>query len=171
MVQEANGGSGWIGIPSVPPERVGQALASFLLAVAAATAVDVLLIRHNHGPEVWQLTAERVFDDGSSIVAWALAATWPLMEAMRMVIAGVFEKWTFRRGREQGLKEGQEVGREQGIEEGREQGIEEGREVGREEGREETQQLWETWLSRRRQAEARGEPFTEPPPGTGNGAA
>ena len=67
-----------------------------------------------------------------------------------MVIAGVFEKRTFRKGEEKGRAEGRE----------------EGRVEGREQGREENQRLWEAWLSRRLQAEARGEPFTEPPPGT-----
>ena len=148
MHQPENNPRTWIGIPSVPPERAAQAFASFYLAIAAAIAIDVLLIVHNHGPETWQLVAERVFDDGSSIVAWALAMTWPTMEAMRMVIARIMEKRTFLRGRAQGIEEGLEMGRE------------------------ETNRLWEAWYNRRLQAEARGEPFDEPRPGTdGDGTA
>ena len=66
-----------------------------------------------------------------------------------MVIARIMEKRTFLKGRAQG--------------------IEEGLEMGREEGREESNRLWEAWYNRRLQAEARGEPFDEPRPGTDYG--
>lgn len=101
MAREHNDRTGWIGIPSVPPERAAQAFIAFYLAIAAAIAIDVLLIAHNHHPETWQLTAEMVFDDGGQIVAWSLAATWPIMEAMRMVFASIFEKRAVNRGREE----------------------------------------------------------------------
>ncbi|MDE2786288.1 MAG: hypothetical protein OXL37_06455 [Chloroflexota bacterium] len=100
MSPQQNDRTGWIGIPSVPPERAAQAFVAFYLAIAAAIAIDILLITYNHQPETWQLTAERVFDDGGQIVAWALAATWPLMEAMRMVFATIFEKRTYQRGKD-----------------------------------------------------------------------
>ena len=74
---------------------------SFYAAIASAIAVDVLLITHNHRPETWQLTAEMVFDDGGQIVGWALAATWPLMEVMRVVLAGIWQERTRRRAREE----------------------------------------------------------------------
>ena len=57
-----------------------------------------------------------------------------------------------------------EEGREQGLEKGREQGIE----LGREEGRQELKALAAEvadWNRRRLEAEERGEPFDEPPPG------
>ncbi len=68
MAQEQNDRTGWIAIPSVPPERAAQAFASFYVAIAAAITIDVLLITHNHRPATWQLTAEMVFDDGGQIV-------------------------------------------------------------------------------------------------------
>ena len=132
MAEEQNDRAGWISILSVPPRRAGQAFVSFYAAIASAIAVDVLLIIHNHRPETWQLTAEMVFDDGSQILAWALAATWPLMEAMRMVLASIFEKRTYQRGKD------------------------------------DANRLWREWLRRREQAEARGEPFTEPAPDEDN---
>ena len=101
MASERNDRAGWIAIPSVPPERAAQAFASFYLAIAASVAIDILLIMHNHRPATWQLTAEMVFDDGSQIVAWALAATWPIMEVMRMVLGAIFEKRAVNRGREE----------------------------------------------------------------------
>ena len=101
MGQAQNDRAGWIGILSIPPRRAGQAFVSFYAAIASAIAVDVLLITHNHRPETWQLTAEMVFDDGGQIVAWALAATWPVMEAMRMVLASLWENRIRRRAREE----------------------------------------------------------------------
>ena len=101
MTSDQNGRTGWIAIPSVPPERAAQAFISFYLAIAAAIAIDVLLITHNHGPKTWQLTAEMVFDEGSQIVAWSLAATWPIMEAMRMVLASIWQKRKIREAREE----------------------------------------------------------------------
>ena len=152
MAEEQNDRAGWIAIPSVPPERAAQAFASFYLALAAAIAIDVLLITHNHRPATWQLTAELVFDDGSQILAWALAATWPLMEAMRMVLAGIWRERTRRQAREEGI----EIGKEEGIEIGLER----------------SNRRWREWVQRRELAEARGEPFNEPMPDeTGDGAS
>ena len=140
MTSDQNGRTGWIAIPSVPPERAAQAFVAFYLAISAAIAIDVLLITHNHGPKTWQLTAEMVFDDGGQIMAWALAATWPVMEAMRMVIARIMEKRTFLKGREEGREEGIAIGEER------------------------SNRRWREWVQRRDQAEARGETFTEPMP-------
>ena len=136
MASDQNSGRGWIGIPSVPPERAAQAFASFYIAIAAAITIDVLLITHNHRPATWQLTAEMVFDDGGQIVAWALAATWPIMEAMRMVLASIWRDRIRREAREEGIAIGEER----------------------------SNQRWREWVQRRDQAEAKGEPFTEPPP-------
>ena len=54
-----------------------------------------------------------------------------------------------------------EEGREQGLEKGREQGIE----LGLEQGREVLAAEVADWNRRRLEAEERGEPFDEPPPG------
>lgn len=142
--QQQEGRTGWIAIPSVPPERAAQAFAAFYSTIAAAIAIDILLITYNHRPATWQLTAEMVFDDGGQIMAWALAATWPIMEAMRMVIARIMEKQTYLKGHAQGMAEGRELGREL--------------------GKEETNRVWADWNRRRLRAETRGEPFTEPSP-------
>ena len=120
----------------MPPRRAGQAFASFYSAIVLAITIDVLLIRHNHSPETWQLTAEMVFDGGSQIVAWALAATWPIMEAMRMVLASLWQERTRRQAREEGIAIGEER----------------------------SNRRWREWVRRREQAEARGEPFAEPMP-------
>ena len=54
--------------------------------------------------------------------------------------------------------------REKLREEGRAQGREEGIEEGREQGRMDLAAKVEAWNARRLDAEARGEPFDEPPP-------
>jgi hypothetical protein len=60
-------------------------------------------------------------------------------------------------------KRGEERGIEQGIEIGEERGIETGRELER--------VAWLTWYKNMKDAEARGEPFDEPPPSMGNGSS
>ena len=47
----------------------------------------------------------------------------------------------------------------------------EGREKGREEGRAAANAEWIAWNGRRMEAEANGEPFTEPPPSQRNGSS
>ena len=48
MAEEERGAAVWIGVPSVPAGRIGQAFVSFYLAIGIATAVDSLLIVNNH---------------------------------------------------------------------------------------------------------------------------
>ena len=50
------------------------------------------------------------------------------------------------------------------INEGRREGREEGHEEGRREGSVERDAEWDAWLERMMAAQAKGEPFTEPPP-------
>ena len=49
--------------------------------------------------------------------------------------------------------------------------FESGKAEGRQEGRQEERQEWDTWNTRRIQAERRGQPFDEPPPSERNGPA
>ena len=77
-----------------------------------------------------------VFDYGGQIMAWALAATWPIMEAMRMVLASIWRDRIRRQAREEGIAIGEER----------------------------SNQRWREWVQRRDHAEARGEPFNEPMP-------
>ena len=57
-----------------------------------------------------------------------------------------------------------EAAKEEAKKEGREEGREEGRAEGKEEGKAEVYQEVQEWDRRRREAEERGEKFTEPPP-------
>ena len=61
-----------------------------------------------------------------------------------------------RQLREEGKKEGREEGREEGKKEGRKEGVTV--------GEMQANQRWRDWLRRRDEAQAKGEPFDEPPP-------
>ena len=179
--------SGWISIPSIPAHRMAQGFPAFGTAIVIATAIDAMLIAYNHQPRAWPVTAEMLFDDGGSIVAWALPATWPLMEVFRMVLAGIYE----RRRREKALSEGIAIGwkqaedaSEESIVAGREKALAEGIAIGEARAQAaaglaagapeparsagwpdlETHQRWLAWNWRRLQTEARGNIFAEEPP-------
>ena len=76
-------------------------------------------------------------------------------------------------GRQEGIEQGIVAGRQEGIEQGIEKGIDRGRaegiEQGIDRGRAEANKEWETWVSRKMQAEANGETFDEPMPTHRNG--
>ncbi len=152
--------SAWISIPSIPAHRMAQGFLAFVTAIVIATAIDAMLIAYNHQPRAWPATAEMLFDDGGSIVAWALPATWPLMEVFRMVLAGIYE----RRRREKALAEGIAIGEARaqaaaGLAAG---APEPARSAGWPDL--ETHQRWLAWNWRRLQTEARGDIFAEEPP-------
>ena len=86
---------------------------------------------------------------------------WMLREVIEPRRRRQIERW-----RQEGIAEGVEKGIEQGIIAGRQ----EGRSEGRSEGRAEANKEWETWISRKMQAEANGEAFDEPMPTHRNGA-
>ena len=69
-----------------------------------------------------------------------------------------------REGRQEGREEARQEGRREGQEEGRREGQEEGRREGRQEGRVVRDAEWDAWLERMMAAQAKGEPFAEPPP-------
>ena len=152
--------SAWISIPSIPAHRMAQGFLAFVTAIVIATAIDAMLIAYNHQPRAWPATAEMLFDDGGSIVAWALPATWPLMEVFRMVLAGIYE----RRRREKALAEGIAIGeaRAQAAAGLAADAPEPARAAGWPDL--ETQQRWLAWNWRRLQTEARGDIFAEEPP-------
>ncbi len=66
--------------------------------------------------------------------------------------------------RRQLREEGKKEGREEGKKEGREEGKKEGRKEGVAVGEMQANQRWRDWLRRQDEAQAKGEPFDEPPP-------
>ena len=67
-------------------------------------------------------------------------------------------------GRQEGITVGRQEGRQEGITVGRQEGITVGRQEGITVGRQEVYHEIAAWDRRRKEAEERGEPFTEPPP-------
>ena len=66
---------------------------------------------------------------------------------------------------EKRIQAAKEEGKAEGIAEGKAEGIAEGKAEGITEGKAEAYQEIAAWHARRTAAEARGETFTEPPPG------
>ena len=101
---------------------------------------------------------ERLVPNGVAL-AIVIYATMELTETI-MVVANYI-----RQNLLEPLKARQRAeGRAEGVAEGRAEGIAEGRAEGIAEGIAESHAMWRAWNERRREAEARGEPFTEPPP-------
>ena len=113
-----------------------------------------------------------------------ILAEWMLREVIEPRRRRQIERWRqegIEEGRQEGIEEGRQEGIEQGIAEGVEKGIEqgiekgidrgraEGIEQGIDRGRAEANKEWETWVSRKMQAEANGETFDEPMPTHRNG--
>ena len=67
-------------------------------------------------------------------------------------------------GRAEGIARGKVEGRAEGKAAGRAEGIAEGKAEGKAEGVAERDRQWAAWNNRRIEAEAKGEPFHEPPP-------
>ena len=103
--------------------------------------------------ETWRA----VMGPSADVMATSAGAAYALTEIGRnsVVIAKSLEKWLEDR-RKRRLEAVRKAAREEGLQEGRNEG--------REEGRVEQRQLWLEWLARRKEAEARAETFTEPPP-------
>ena len=89
---------------------------------------------------------------------------WMLREVIEPRRRRQIERW-----RQEGIAEGVEKGIVAGRQEGIVAGRQEGRSEGRQEGRAEANKEWESWISRKMQAEANGETFDEPMPTHRNG--
>ena len=97
-----------------------------------------------------------------------ILAEWMLREVIEPRRKRQIERWR-QEGIEEGRQEGIVAGRQEGIVAGRQEGIEQGIEQGIDRGRAEANKEWESWISRKMQAEANGETFDEPMPTHRNG--
>ncbi len=114
-----------------------------------------------------------------AVTALGIPATFTLMEVIQRLMVTYdylmnkyvrpLQEKQRAEGREQGLAEGRAEGREQGLAEGRVEGRVEGRAEGREQAEAEFRRLVSEWNQRRLAADARNEPFDEPPPLLENG--
>lgn len=79
-----------------------------------------------------------------------------IVSESKMVIAQYLEQRYYGPKRRKALAEAKAEGREEGVKQGLEQGVEQ--------GRAETVAKFREWNARRLEADAKGEPFDEPPP-------
>ena len=155
-----------------------------VLTLATSCIITAYLIA-NRGDaaimEIYMQIAEKVFTNGAALGLTIYSITETMETAM--VFANYLRQNLLEPLKERQREEGIEIGREEGIEIGIKIGREEGTAREREEGREEgiprgseewielgslrTELKWRSWNERREKAEARGEPFDEPPPSFG----
>ena len=99
----------------------------------------------------------------TGLIIFATTNAILIVEGIPMVAERYLQR-RYREGEEAGRAEGEKLGRAEGEKLGRAEGEKAGRAEGEKLGRKTTQQLWEAWNRRRLEAEARNEPFNEPPP-------
>ncbi len=130
-----------ISIPNIPIGAVSWYLAAFTVITVYLTGTNTLFILATEKIIGWQAIQYVVTGETLKAGGVALIASPIIVEVGRMVLA---EIWTERRLRKARA---------------------EGREEGRAEGTEIANRRWVEWNRRRKDAEAKGEPFTEPAPG------
>lgn len=138
-----------ISIPNIPIGAVSWYLAAFTVITVYLTGTNTLFILATEKIIGWQAIQYVVTGETLKAGGVALIASPIIVEVGRMVLA---EIWTERR-----LRKARAEGHEEGHAEGREEGRAEGAEI--------ANRRWVEWNRRRKDAEAKGEPFTEPAPG------
>ena len=125
-----------ISVPNIPAGTGRWYLAVFIPIATYLTVSNTLFVVTTEKIIEWQ--AIQYVATGELLKAGGVALiTSPIIvEAGRMVIAGIWSERRERKAREEGVVEGEQRNQAQ----------------------------WEAWLKRRENAEARGEPFDEPPP-------
>lgn len=133
-----------ISIPNIPTAAVRWYLAVFNALTLYLAVTNTLFAVARENAVGWQ--AIQYIATGELLKAGgvALIASPTIAEAIRMVLAGIWQERRLRKARQ----EGREEGRAEGVKEG--------------EAR--ANRRWAEWNQRREEAEAKGEVFTEPPP-------
>ncbi|MCY3692591.1 MAG: hypothetical protein OXI54_08630 [Chloroflexota bacterium] len=133
----------WTSFPSVPLERVRPHFWTFSICfVATLIFYTFVHVVFAENPD-WQKAPSAIMGDTTRAGAFWLFASPILVEGAVMVFG-----WLYSEKKRQ-----------------------EGHEEGREEGRAERDAEWDAWNQRRMEADANGEPFTEPPPSQRNGSS
>lgn len=133
-----------ISIPNIPTAAVRWYLVVFNILTLYLAVTNTLFAVERENAVGWQ--AIQYIATGELLKAGgvALIASPTIAEAIRMVLAGIWQERRLRKARQ----EGREEGRAEGVKEG--------------EAR--ANRRWAEWNQRRKEAEAKGEVFTEPPP-------
>ncbi|MYC31816.1 MAG: hypothetical protein F4X64_01400 [Chloroflexi bacterium] len=149
----------WMSFPSVPLKRVRPHFWTFSVCFVATLIFYILVhVVLTESPD-WREAPSAIMGDTTRAGAFWVFASPVLLEGVVMVFAALYRQ----RKREEGREEGRAEGREEGRAEGRVEGLEEGRAAANAD--------WVAWNRRRMEADANGEPFTEPPPGSFNGSS
>ena len=151
--------------------RTGKAgvvlfLVSLCVVVYSYIALDYELTRGWKGHE----SVQNVLEDISDFIPVGIAYVGMIVGGIDVIM--LLSDWYLARqenriqaAKAEGKAEGIAEGKAEGIAEGKAEGIAEGKAEGIAEGKAKVYQEIMAWDARRTAAEARGETFTEPPPG------
>ena len=128
------------GILNIPTRLIRWFSGIFTTIWLILTAITSYNSVNTYAGLSWDGQVVGIVTAGAPNIGFALPAAYILTEAIDMVFGAWYRQRTRERAHESGLQEG------------------------RAEGRHEQQERWLQWLERRRQAEANGLPFDEPPP-------
>ena len=131
----------------VPLERVRPHFWTFSVCFVATLIFYVFVHVVSAESPDWREAPSAIMGDTAKAGAFWVFASPVLLEGVVMVFAALYRQRKRQEDRE------------------------EGRQEGRQEGRAERDAEWGAWNQRRMEAETRGEPFTEPPPGAHNGSS
>ena len=132
---------------SLDKSREGIGLGLF--AVSSLTALGLLILNEvTNGETIGGVaTILSILERMAAVLVTLSVSIYAVVEGTAML----YEKYAKRR-----FQEGKQVGVLEGLEQGLERGLER--------GRAQMDMAWRSWLERRDQALADGEPFDEPPP-------
>ena len=133
----------WITFPSVPVERVRPHFWTFSVCFVATLIFYIYVHVVDAGNSSWRQAPSLIMGDTIRVALFWVMGSPIVVEGVVMVFG-----WLM-------------------LEKKRQQGREEGRQV----ATAERDALWDDWNRRRMEAEANGEPFTEPPPSARNGSS
>ena len=141
----------WVSFLGVPAKRVRPHFGTFSVCFVATLIFYTYIHVFDGDNPSWRQAPSLIMEDTiRAAVFWALAC--PMVVEGAVMVFG----WLY-------MEEKRQEGREKGREEGRAEGVAL--------GREEANAAWDAWNQRRMEAEANGEPFTEPPPSARNGSS
>lgn len=137
----------WVSFLGVPAERVRPHFWTFSVCFVATLIFYTYIHVFDGANPSWRQALSLIIEDTTrAAVFWALAS--PMVVEGAVMVFG----WLY-------------------MEKKRQEGREKGRAEGRVEGRAAADAEWMAWNGRRMEAEAKGEPFTEPPPSARNGSS
>ena len=133
----------WMSFLGVPAERVRPHFWTFSVCFVATLIFYTYIHVFDGANPSWRQAPSLIIEDTTrAAVFWALASPM-VVEGVVMVFGWLYMEKNREKSRREGLME----------------------------GRAEANAKWDAWNRRRMEAEAKGEPFTEPPPSQRNGSS